>query len=75
MGFVWLGDLSDTDWEPILRTYVCANLDVYPLRKDERRNYRADTTTTRQVEIDLKGKCWQLGLLITVPRLIRSQVL
>lgn len=59
MGFVWPEDLSD--WEP---NVICAlNLDVCPLRKDERRNYRADATTTRQVvETGLKGKCWQLWL-------------
>jgi len=60
MGSVWLGDLFNTDWE---LNVVCANLDVYFLRKDERRNYRADATTTKRVvETDLKGKCWQLWL-------------
>lgn len=37
---------------------------MYFLRKDERRNYRADATTTTQVVVEtgLKGKCWQLWL-------------
>lgn len=60
MGSVWLGDLSDIDWEPIMGTYVQISMCI-PW-KDERRNYRADATTTRQIEIDLKGKCWQLWL-------------
>lgn len=55
---VW--DLSDIVWEP--NVVYALNLDVCSLRKDERRNYRADATTTRQVETGLKGKCWQLWL-------------
>lgn len=44
--------------------YIYAKKCVYFLRKDERRNYRADATTTTQVVVEtgLKGKCWQLWL-------------
>lgn len=58
MGSVWSENLTLIG---SLTLYVRISM-CNPLRKDERRNYRADATTTRQVETDLKGKCWQLWL-------------